>query len=414
MKILLSAYACEPNQGSEPGVGWNMAQAIAQTHQVWVLTTATHRAGIEAELLRRPNLNLQVIYLDPFGWVYDWSKGGKGVQWDVHLHHYLWQLNAYWIARSLHQQHQFDRVHHATYGRYSAPSFLSLLPIPFIWGPVGGGESAPRSFWHEFSRKGQLYEWLRELARWTGEWDPFVRMTARRSAIALACTPETAQRLQVIGAGQVKMLAGQTGITQQDFLQLQAAKPEIRDPQQPIRFLSLGRLIHWKGFHLGLRAFAAANLPQAEYWVAGTGAEQAHLEDLVTRLGIRDRVKFLGSLKRDQALQVLGQSDVLVHPSLHDFSPTVCLEGMAAGLPVLCLDLGGPSIQITEETGIKVPAPDPETAVQGLAIAMQTLATQPDLRERMGQAGQARVHQFYQWESRSALFSEIYDQAEKR
>ena len=50
MKVLVSAYACEPNKGSEPGVGWNIANAIAQEYEVWVLTTATHKKGIEAEL----------------------------------------------------------------------------------------------------------------------------------------------------------------------------------------------------------------------------------------------------------------------------------------------------------------------------------------------------------------------------
>ena len=51
-----------------------------------------------------------------------------------------------------------------------------------------------------------------------------------------------------------------------------------------------------------------------------------------------------------------------------------CLEAMAAGRPVVCLDLGGPATQVTEETGIKVPAPVPNQAVSGLAEAMTRLA----------------------------------------
>jgi len=148
MKILLSAYACEPNRGTEPGVGWNTAVALAQSQQVWVFTSNTHRAAIEAELAIRPVENLQFVYVDPLGWVYDWSQEGKKAHWDVHLHYYLWQIWAYFVGRSLHPTLGFDLVHHITYGKYSAPSFLSLLPIPFFWGPLGGAENAP-ALWVE-------------------------------------------------------------------------------------------------------------------------------------------------------------------------------------------------------------------------------------------------------------------------
>jgi glycosyltransferase involved in cell wall biosynthesis len=409
MKVLLSAYACEPNKGSEPGVGWNIANAIAQEHEVWVLTTATHQKGIEAELAKGVASKLHWIYLDPFGWVYDWETGGKGIQWDVHLHHYLWQIAAYFKVRQLHQTIRFDLIHHGTYGRYSAPSFLSFLPIPFVWGPVGGGESAPLSFWKDFSFKGKLYEFLRQVARFSGELDPFVHLTARRSAIGLACTPETAKRLKAIGVKRLEWVSGQTGISAAELAEFEQLKTQSSsETDRPVRFLSLGRLIHWKGFHLGIRAFMEANLPNAEYWIAGTGAEEARLRTLVEEAGWGDRIKFLGALPRPEALKVMAQCDALVHPSLHDFSPTVCLEAMAAGLPVICLDLGGPSRQITDETGIRVAAVMPTETVTGLAQAMTTLSQDLDLRSRLGASGQQRVRESYLWETRGRDYSALY------
>lgn len=413
MKVLVSAYACEPNKGSEPGVGWNIANAIAQEHEVWVLTTATHQRGIEAELKLGAAAKLHWIYLDPLGWVYDWETGGKGIQWDVHLHHYLWQIAAYFKVKTLHETIGFDLIHHATYGRYSAPSFLSFLPIPFIWGPVGGGESAPLSFWKDFNFKGKLYEFLRQVARFSGELDPFVHLTARNSAIGLACTPETGARMKAIGVKRLEWVSGQTGISAAELAQFEQLKnsPQIADQiatHRPVRFLSLGRLIHWKGFHLGVRAFIEADLPNAEYWIAGTGAEESRLKSIVDQAGWGDRIKFLGSLPRTEALNVMAQCDVLVHPSLHDFSPTVCLEAMAAGLPVLCLDLGGPSKQITDETGIRVTAVNPIETVTGLAKAMTTLSQDPEMRSRMGSAGQRRVRESYLWETRGQDYSALY------
>ena len=62
MKILLSAYACEPGVGSEPGKGWNMAREMANHHEVWVLTWSHRRPSIEAEITRNPVPNLHFIY----------------------------------------------------------------------------------------------------------------------------------------------------------------------------------------------------------------------------------------------------------------------------------------------------------------------------------------------------------------
>ena len=287
---------------------------------------------------------------------------------------------------------------------------MAFLPIPFIWGPVGGGESAPLSFWKDFNFKAKLYEFLRQVARFSGELDPFVHLTARRSTIALACTLETAARLKALGVRRLEWVSGQTGITAAELGQFQQLKAQLSNSSsdQPVRFLSLGRLIHWKGFHLGIRAFIEADLPNTEYWIGGTGAEEARLKEIVERSGWDDRIKFLGALSRTDALQVMAKCDVLVHPSLHDFSPTVCLEAMAAGLPVICLDLGGPSRQITDETGIRVAALNPTKAVTGLAIAMMELNQDSELRSRLGAAGQRRVREFYLWETRGRDYGDLY------
>jgi len=50
LKVLLSAYACRPDMGSEPGVGWNMARELVKHYKIWVITRAENRPFIEAEL----------------------------------------------------------------------------------------------------------------------------------------------------------------------------------------------------------------------------------------------------------------------------------------------------------------------------------------------------------------------------
>lgn len=251
LRVLLSAYACEPGKGSEPGVGWNLARHLARHCEVWVLTRANNRPAIEAELARSPVPGLHFLYFDLPGWARWWKRGQRG----VHLYYYLWQVGAYFLAKGVHREVGFDLVHHVTFVKYWTPSFLALLPVPFVWGPVGGGESAPLAFWPGFGLRGMFYETLRTLARWLGERDPFVRLTARRAALALATTEETAARLRRLGARRVEVFS-QVGLPAEELEVLSRLPPP---PPQPVRFLSIGRLLHLKGFHLGLMAFARAS-----------------------------------------------------------------------------------------------------------------------------------------------------------
>jgi glycosyltransferase involved in cell wall biosynthesis len=402
MKLLISAYSCEPGMGSEPGVGWNIVREVAKYHEVWVLTRPDESKDvIEAELARNPIPQLHFVYFTlPF-----WRDSRKwGQSGGMQLHYYLWQIQAYFVARQLHRQIGFDLVHHVTFVKYSSPSFLAFLPAPFVWGPLGGGESAPRAFWQDFSFKAKIYEVVRSFVRRLGEQDPFVRYTAKKSSAIRATTQDTADRLLKIGATKVKILS-QLGLSEAEIAKLAQYK---HPDNQTIRFISIGRLLHWKGFHLGLRAFAMANLPHAEYWIVGEGSELERLQSLAQELNLSDKVKFWGSLSRSKTLSLLESCHVLLHPSLHDSGGMVCMEAMAAGRPVICLDLGGPAIQVTEQTGFKVKAETPQQAIRDLAEAMTQLVKDGELRNKMGQAGKEQVSQNYNWKIIGEHFNQLY------
>ncbi len=403
LKVLISAYACEPGKGSEPGVGWNWVCQISRfADEVWVITRANNRPAIESALEKEPLPNVHWVYFDLPRWARFWKKGQRG----VHIYYYLWQIGIYFVAKQLHKKVGFDLVHHLTFGNYWMPSFLPLLPVPFIWGPVGGGESAPNDFYKTFSFRGRLYEHARNLARWLGEHDPFVRMTARKAAFALVKAQETAERLMKLGVAGVGLIS-EVALSSDEIQKLFTLPVHIGNP---FRLLSLGRLLHWKGFHLGLEAFArfVQEFPQSEYWLIGDGPERKNLEHLAQRLGIADKARFFGTLPREEVLRKLAEVDVLIHPSLHDSGGWVCVEAMAVGRPVICLDLGGPALQVTEETGFKIPANSPEQVVKDIASVMLMLAENPELRRKMGEAGKERVSKLFNWDIKGKQINEIY------
>ena len=352
----------------------------------------TKRASHSCALYLRESL-LQPSVLD----------NGSGVQ----VRYYLWQIMAYFAARRLQKTVEFDIIHHVTLARYWTPSFLALLRLPFIWGPVGGGESAPPAFRKTFGARGRLFETLRDLARKSGERDPFLRLTARKALIGLATTEQTASRMRKLGCRNVSVMS-ESGLSRLEIEQLSTLGMNAGNS---FRIVSIGRMLHWKGFHLGLRAFAdlRRTFPQSEYCLIGDGPERTRLEQLAKELNVDDGVVFRGNVPRTDVLEQLERSDVLLHPSLHDAGGWVCLEAMASGRPVVCLDLGGPSVQVTPETGFKVKPTAPDATVKELANALQRLAESPMLRSQMGWAARERIRRHFEWEGKAAVLTKLYD-----
>jgi len=175
--------------------------------------------------------------------------------------------------------------------------------------------------------------------------------------------------------------------------------------------IGMGRLLHWKGFHLGLQAFARFNrgCPESEYWIVSDGPEAGWLKQMAKELRIADKVTFWGRLpKLTDVYDKLGQSDVLVHPATHEAFGNVCLEALAAGRPVICLDAGGPSLQVTEECGFKAPVSSLEETLNAMAAAMTRLYQDQDLRLRMGAKARERARTYFHWGRMGERMNEGY------
>jgi len=404
----MSAYACEPRKGSEPGVGWNMALEMAKYHHVWVLTRANNKSVIERELTNNPAPRLHFIYYDLPKWAMLWKRGGLGVQ----FYYIFWQICVYFFSKDLHKKIRFDLVHHVTFVRYWTPSLVSLLQPPFIWGPVGGGEPVPKGFFFDFGLQGIFFELLRSVAIALGNLNPFVLLTAKKSKIAFAASKETAVQLKKSGVNNIYVLCPVACSNEeaQTIMNLKKKYSDNIKKNENTVFISIGRLLHWKGYHLSLRAFAKGNFKNAEYWIVGDGPQRNRLKAMSKALGISLQVNFLGSLDFKAMLNKLVKSDVLLHPSLHDPGATVIVEAMIAGKPVICLDLGGPAMQVTDETGMRVLAQTPEQVVKDMAKAMRRLAEDVETRKNMGLAGRARVKREFTWEKKGIFFSRIYNE----
>ena len=373
LKLLISAYACEPGKGSEPGVGWRWAlETAALGHDVWVLTRSNNEPAIAHQLavLGHPS-NLHFLYYDLPPSLRWWKRGGL----TVHLYYLLWQWGAYQRARTWLAQEGFDAVHHLTFGVLRQPSFMGRLGIPFITGPLGGGERAPRAIRQPLSWSGRIKDALRDAVNWMARFDPFVRQMYAQAGLILMKTPQSLAWLPAKYRSKAHCML-EIGVDMHAPPAPMQTEP-VRHGQT-LHLMYVGRFLYWKGMDIGLRAVAELRrrgVP-VRLTMIGQGREKSRWQRLTAQLRLADCVTWVPWMKQQDLLAAYRTFDALLFPSLHDSSGNVVLESLAGGLPVVCLDLGGPAQLVDASCGVKVSVDDRDAdqVILALADALTELA----------------------------------------
>lgn len=341
LRILAIAYACDPTQGSEPGAGWMWSRLLGRLGHTTVVTRRNNREPIEAELpSTREASELDFVYVDLPAWARFWKKGKRGAR----LYYLLWQIAALREARRAMRRSGFDVVWHVTFANFWLGSVGGLLDVPFIWGPVGGGVRSCFDI-RVVGVKGLLFEISRSLGRALGRWgNPLARSGWRNAGLILVNNPDVRDALP--REHRRKCIVFPNVLLEADPDRRSAAPPEPRTA------LFAGRLVAWKGCSLAIRALA--QLPDWRLVVCGRGPDEARSKRLARRLHMDDRVEFLGWVERSDVHRIMRErAHVFMFPSFHDDAPWVVGEAVAHGLPVICLDRGGPPI-IAGRGGVEV------------------------------------------------------------
>jgi len=135
------------------------------------------------------------------------------------------------------------------------------------------------------------------------------------------------------------------------------------------------------------------------------------LDALARELGLEEKVRFKDWMPREGFLAEMASCDVFLFPSLRDGGGAVVVEAMAAGKPVVCLDLAGPGMHVVDGCGIKVPPHSPEQVVGEMATALGRLYSDKEFRLRMGRKARERAVREYHWDRLGERLQEIYDEA---
>jgi len=396
MRILLSANACRPDVGSEPGLGWRWATSLARDHEICVLTREPNRPFIERA---GAVPGIRFVYVPE---TISTQQGPRLLWWTAH---YLWQLAAYRRAVALHREVRFDLAHHVTFATWRLPTLLWRLGIPLIWGPLGGGQSVPPGFLQALGPAGIAHEAVRAVSQVASRLDPLVRATLARAAVVLAANTPTTAFLRRLGRRDVVQVL-ETGIPDQ------VANGAPREASAPIEILWVGSFQPRKALPLLLAAVARLrDGPNLHVTVVGDGSERRRWQAMAERLRLGDRVEFVGRQPYDVTQEYYRRADIFAFTSIRDTSGNVVLEAMAAGIPVITLDWAGGGDMVDSECGVKIPPRSISQAEADLAAAIARLAADPELRRRLGEAGRRRANTLFTWDVLYRRVNEIYRHA---
>ncbi|NRB37447.1 MAG: glycosyltransferase family 4 protein [Pseudomonadales bacterium] len=404
MKILLGAYACEPNNGSEPEVGWQMVTELAKAmpnDDFHVVTKSNNQQGIEGEGFP---LNVTFHYYRPAKWLTFWKKGGRGIR----TYYYIWMIGAAFFMRR--KKLKFDIVHHITFVNDWLPSFLFLLKDKdnkFIWGPIGSHDPISMKFLSGGKRK--LIENIRILLQLIfRNLDPSFYLCKAKAD-------------HIIGINENVRL--KLGLTDQNKFEAEpaigmplAAVESIRkSASNEFSVISVGRLLYIKNFELTMRVFAnfLQRCPTAnscKLQIVGDGADKECLMSLAKSLGIEGNVEFTGNVPLETVQSYMSEADVFLFPTLEN-AGFVILEAMSNSLPVLAMNYGGPQQFIRSAVEAQLVSSDDcyDRIVDNLAEKLECLYKDRAVREHIGELNRQDVLSHYTWQAKAEKVTKLYE-----
>jgi GT2 family glycosyltransferase/glycosyltransferase involved in cell wall biosynthesis len=411
LRVLLIAESCNPTWTSVPLVGYSMARALAEQPGIEV-TLATHVRN-RAALAGDPLTSLaRVHYIDnewaarPLYRLSTVLRGGRDLSWTTNTamawpSYMVFEHQVFSHFGKPLRDHAFDLIHRLTPLSPTLGSPLAgLVDIPMILGPLNGGLPWPR---HYPELRRQEREWLVPF-RAAFKCLPYYRSTYRHVAAVISGSRHTASEIPRSFRG-LRCYLPENGVDPQR-LPLASAWPE---PRGRFRFLSVGRLVPYKGADLILQAMRSSTaLASCELHLVGDGPFRNSLEGLVREYGLEGNVRFTGWIDHRSLCQEFARAQAFVFPSLREFGGGVVLEAMASALPSVVVDYGGPGELVTPSCGVLLPLGPRTDLVARLRQAMEQLVEDPTLCRTLGRQAVERVRTEFTWPVKAARVIDFY------
>jgi glycosyltransferase involved in cell wall biosynthesis len=400
--LLLVAYECMPDRGSEARAGWERVLRAAREFVVHTIVSAESLAAIERHREANPIPGNIFFHTPKEDFIYGLLKSMPSLFAYDCMGYRHWQRLAYQLARELHRKHCFSLVHQVNGSTFAEPGYAWRLGIPFIWGPVSGTQNFPVAFLAGLPAAEQVRERVRKLSNRLSLRKHRVKAAAKRASVLLAANTTNQSDFERAFRRPIELLP-ETAIDS-------VSRPEtakFRAPG-PLNILWSGEFTTRKALPLLLEAVANLGYDvDYKLHILGRGPLEAEWKALAVELGVAKRCTFLGDRRMADTIEQLEWAHLFVFTSLRDTTDDVVLEALGHGVPVMCFDHQGSGDIVTPSCGIKIPVTHPGHAIAAMASSIRSLSQD---RSRLLQlsAGACDRARNYLWSENSARVISIY------
>lgn len=402
MNILYIAFSCNPYQGSEDKVGWQIPFESAKTNQVYVITIEQQRPFIERYLEEHPQENLRFFYVDIPNILKRVYKGSFRLN--------AWHRAALPVAKEICKKHDISIIHQITPVEFRAVGDYGTIPdIKFVCGPIAGGQSIPKEL-IPYIGPHVIKEWIRSAIN---AWFRLrYRLTGKLKNCDYLLFANEETRDYLIKAVEEKQRYGMLSDVAAEICN-DSAQREPRSKDHKMCFLTVARLIYLKGHSFLLDALA--QIPKDvkyRFVIVGEGPERQALEEKCAALDLTQRVTFTGNIPHQEIGKCYEEADVFVFPSLREATGTVLAEAISHGLAVVTLNKFGGKLFLDDSVGWLLDGDSKEAYIEGLKNALISCICQPEEVARRGANAKVRAREF-SWEKKMQQYQQIYDDLTK-
>lgn len=406
MKIIYIAYSCDPFNGSEDQIGWNIPFYNSQNNknEIFVITKREQKNNIE-KYFKEKNIypfNIHFYYVD-IPQIY--KKIFSDFLYSGRLN--LWHRRAIKIAKKICKENEIDIIHQLTPIEFRAiGKYYRIKNIKYVVGPIGGGVNTPKSL-KEYAKSKVKIEIIRKIInRFYGIRN--ANIDRKKCDYIIYSNYETA----TIFKDNKPNIYPEIGINPENILEKSDIEIKKNDN---IIFLVIGRLIYLKGHKLLLDA--VEKIPEKYTYkvkIIGDGTERDSIEQIINKSSkLKKHIELCGKIQYEEMKQEYDNGNVLVLPSIRDNSPTVILEALSRGVPVIAYNGFGAKVIIDEECGYLYYGTNRDEVIQDLKDKMiECMENKNRLKEKSLNA--LNIATQNSWKEKIKYYNKIYDKLLKK
>lgn len=390
--ILVSAYSCEPNRGSEPGVGWDYVSEMSKNYRLLVLTRDDKREILEEQKLE--NVDFQYIKLPFF-------KKNKKYGPLAFFHYYLWQVWLFFYVKRHINLEKVLFIHHITFVNSWTPSFLVFFKKKFVWGPIGEHPQIPINYFFNIPFKYFLIDRFRVIVRKVFKsLDVFLNFT-KRKATTIICINKELSKSYPKKKTKVHPAISINASEFQRFIS------KTKKSDNTFNIFWAGNIVYWKGIDLVIDTFNifSNDNNNVKLNIIGDGGE---LERIKKKASHNSKIEFLGKLRQDELFPFINSQDLFFYPSFEG-GGMITLEAMAIGKPILCLNFGGPGeMTINNYNGFSIDYTNYSSAIENFVDALSFYSKNREFLYKHGDNSIQLVEKKFSLDSKINFFKNIY------